>query len=184
MARKQKKGGSSLQDQLRQAGLVNEKQLRRAQKGIHKKDMQLKQGQIIDEEKHAAQKIRSEKTERDRQRNLAREQQAQHRSHTAQIKQLIEMNAKLEQGDIPYNFIEQKKVKKIYVSEANVRQLNKGFLAIVKTVDGYDLVPEKVARRIMDRREDIVLYLYERDKDVEDEDDPYKDFKIPDDLEW
>ena len=45
-------------------------------------------------------------------------------------------------------------------------------------------MPEKVARKIMARRDDVVLYLYDRDQDLVDEDDPYKDFKIPDDLEW
>ena len=46
------------------------------------------------------------------------------------------------------------------------------------------MLPEQVARRIMARKDDVVLYLYERDKDAVDEDDPYKDFQIPDDLEW
>jgi hypothetical protein len=30
----------------------------------------------------------------------------------------------------------------------------------------------------------VILYLHDRSKDVVDEDDPYKDFQIPDDLEW
>lgn len=184
MARKQKKGGSSLQDQLRKVGLVSEKQLRRAQKGKHKKDMQLKHGQAIDEDKIAAQKAKAEKAASDRQQNLERDQQARIRSVMAQIRQLIELNSKLEAGDIPYNFVEQKKIKKIYVSEQNQLQLNRGYLAIVKASDRYDLVPEKVAQKIMVRRDDVVLYLYDRDQDAVDEDDPYKDFKIPDDLEW
>ena len=87
-----------------------------------------------------------------------------------------------------YNFTEGKKVKKLYVSEKNKTQLNKGFLAITKIDDHYDLVPEKVAQRIADRipdtKDQVILYLHDRSKDVVDEDDPYKDFQIPDDLEW
>ena len=173
-----------MQDQLRKAGLVTEKQLRRAQKGKHKKDMELKHGHVVDEDKVTAQRVRAEKAARDRQQNLARDQQAEIRSVMAQIRQLIELNSKLESGDVPYNFVEQKKVKKIYVSEHNKRELNSGYLAIVKDSDSYDLVPEKVARKIMARRDDVVLYLYDRDQDLVYEDDPYKDFKIPDDLEW
>jgi hypothetical protein len=57
-------------------------------------------------------------------------------------------------------------------------------LAIVKGPQGYDMVPEQVARKIMARKDGVVLYLFDRDKQAVDEDDPYKDFKIPDDLEW
>jgi len=94
------------------------------------------------------------------------------------------LNSQRETGDIEYNFTEQNKVKKLFVSALNKTQLNKGHLAIVKQDDHYDLVPEKVARRIMDRLDGVVLYLYDRTQDEIDEDDPYKNFQIPDDLEW
>jgi uncharacterized protein YaiL (DUF2058 family) len=184
VSRKQKQGGLSLQDQLRQAGLITEKQVRRAEKGKHKKSMQLKHEQLVDEDKLAAQKAREEKTARDRQANLAREKKARQKALSAQIKQLVSTNSRLETGEVAYNFVEQKKVKKIYVSAANQLHLNKGFLAIVKIGDQYDLVPEKVAHKIMSRADDVVMYLYDRSKDEVDEDDPYKDFKIPDDLDW
>lgn len=184
MSKKQKKGGLSLQEQLRNAGLVTEKQLRSARKGSHKKEMELKRGHGIDQDKLAAQRAQAEKAVSDRERNLERDKQAEVRSVMAQVKQLIELNCQLEPGDIPYNFVEQKKVKKIYVSEANKLQLNRGNLAIVKAGDSYELVPEKVARKLMARTEDVVLYLYDRKQDLVDEDDPYKDFKIPDDLDW
>nr|MCH9786352.1 DUF2058 domain-containing protein [Gammaproteobacteria bacterium] len=61
---------------------------------------------------------------------------------------------------------------------------NQGYLAIVKVEDRYDLVPEVVARRIQARHADSVLYLHDRALDAIDEDDPYKDYPIPDDLEW
>ena len=98
------------------------------------------------------------------------------------------MNKQREQGDIEYNFTEANKIKKIYVSQQNKTQLNKGYLAIVRFEDGYQLVPEQVARKIQkrlpDQQSQHVLYLYDREQDVVDDDDPYKDFQIPDDLEW
>ena len=54
----------------------------------------------------------------------------------------------------------------------------------MKVEDRYDLVPEVVARRIQARHADSVLYLHDRALDAIDEDDPYKDYPIPDDLEW
>ena len=172
MAKKQKIGGS-LQDQLRKAGLVTEKQLRRAEKGKHKKDMQVKHGQAVDEDKLAAQNAKAAKAEQDRQLNEEQQRVAGQRALIAQVKQLIDNNSKLQDGDLAYNFVELKKVKKIFVSSENQLQLNKGYLAIVKTDKGYQLVPEKVARKIMERTEDVVLYLYERAQEVDDEDDPY-----------
>jgi hypothetical protein len=38
--------------------------------------------------------------------------------------------------------------------------------------------------RIPETKDEVILYLYDRANDVVDEDDPYKDFQIPDDLEW
>ena len=93
-------------------------------------------------------------------------------------------NSQREQGDVAYNFTDGKRVKRIHISETNRQQLNKGHLAIVRLGDAYDLVPEPVARKIMERSEADVLYLADRSQDVVDEDDPYKDFRIADALDW
>ena len=50
--------------------------------------------------------------------------------------------------------------------------------------DGYELVPTVVAEKIRQREESAVLLLNERGNNAVDEDDPYKDFPIPDDLMW
>ena len=181
--KKNNKGGSSLQDQLRKVGLVSEKQLRKAQNGLHRKDVREKHGEVNVSKLEAKQALK-DKLDSDRRKNEERDQLARARALDAQIKQLIEMNAQRQAGDVGYKFADKGVIKNIYVSQANKTQLNQGFLAIVKTAGGYDMVPEQVARRIMARKDGVVLYLFERDKDAADEDDPYKDFKIPDDLEW
>ena len=183
-----KKSGGSLQDQLRSAGLVTDKQLKKAQKGMHRQEMRVKAGVEVDETRVAAEAEIAQKQVRDRERNEVLQQEVLARELRAQIKQLVARNSQREQGDAEYNFTEGKKVKKLYVSAKNKTQLNKGFLAITKIDDHYDLVPEKVAQRIADRipdtKDQVILYLHDRSKDVVDEDDPYKDFQIPDDLEW
>ena len=181
---KNKKQGGSLQDQLKKAGLVTGKQVCKASKGIHRQEMRVKQGLAVEEDKLAAEEAKASKAASDRQKNEERDQVAQTKALSAQVKQLVQVNSQRESGDAVYNFTDQNKIKKIYISELNKSQLNKGYLAIVRAENGYDLVPEKVARKIMDRREDMVLYLYDRKADVVDEDDPYKDYQIPDDLEW
>lgn len=185
---KKKKGGGSLQDQLKAAGLVSSKDLKKAQKQMHRKEVRVKQGVETDEVKLAAERALKDKQQADRAANEARNVANREKELNAQIKQLIERNSQRQKGDVAYNFSEQNKIKKIYVSEENKRQINKGFLAIVKQGDDYDLVPKQVAERISnripDRKDEVVLYIYDSSKDQVDEDDPYKDFQIPDDLEW
>jgi hypothetical protein len=185
---KKKKGGGSLQDQLKAAGLVTQKDLKKAQKQMHRKEVRVKQGVETDEVKLAAERALKDKQLADRAANEARNAANREKELKAQIKQLIERNSQRQKGDVAYNFSEQNKIKKIYVSEENKRQINKGFLAIVKQGDDYDLVPKQVAERISnripDRKDEVVLYIYDSSKDQVDEDDPYKDFQIPDDLEW
>ena len=187
MAKKTKPGGS-LQDQLKSAGLVTDKQIKKAKKGMHRQQMRVKQGVEVDEVKQAAEQTLAKKQHRDREQNEQLNQAAQAKALQAQIKQLIEVNSQRQHGDVAYNFTEHNKIKKIYISQLNKSQLNKGFLAIVKSAESYDLVPEQVARKIMARipetYDEVILYLYDRTVDIVDEDDPYKDFQIPDDLEW
>ena len=185
---KKKKGGSSLGDQLRAVGLVTEKQLKKAQKGQHRKDTRIRQGIEKDDSKIEAQKIMESKSALDLEKNKLRDKELESKSVLAQIKQLIVMNKKREKGDTAYNFTLENKIKKIYISEENKKQLNLGHLAIVSSRSGdnneIELVPKRVAEKIAERNEESILYHYDKSKNVIDEDDPYKDFQIPDDLEW
>ncbi len=179
-----KRAGGSLQQQLRQAGLITDKQLRRSSKQHHRQDIQRHKGQSIDAEKAAALKSRAEKAEEDRKLNRQLEESAKARSVQSQIKDLIQMNRQPREGDIPYQYVDGKKVKRIYISAVHQAQLNDGRLAIVKSADGCELVPATVARKIMERSQGSVLYLYEKNDRQDEEDDYYKDYKIPDDLTW
>ncbi|MBF67432.1 MAG: nucleoprotein/polynucleotide-associated enzyme [Gammaproteobacteria bacterium] len=184
LAKKKKRGGDSLRDQLRAAGLVTAKQARRAESASHRQEVRQKQGGEADVSKLEVQQAQAAKRAADRDRNAALNQAAQEKAISAQVRQLVTSNSQREQGDVAYNFTDGKRVKRIHISETNRQQLNKGHLAIVRLGDAYDLVPEPVARKIMERSEADVLYLADRSQDVVDEDDPYKDFPIPDDLDW
>jgi len=181
---KKKKPLGSLRDQLKEAGLVTAKQVRKAEKGALRSDLRIKKGIDVDEAKEEVEAARLKKLEEDRQKNERLNELAKAKALFAQVKQLIASNSQRQDGNVAYNFDDQAKIKKIYISEENKTQLNKGYLAIVRVGDKYDLVPEIVARKIEARSAETVLFLHDRSNDIVDEDDPYKDYPIPDDLEW
>ncbi len=176
----------SLQDQLLKAGLVDEKQAKKAKKDKRKKTKQQHKSATaaVDENKLLAQKAIAKKVKRDRELNLQQEKEAEQKAISAQIKQLIELNRQAKgDSDVSYNFVDNKKIKKIYLSEQMQDQLSRGRLAIVKLDDQYELVPQAVAEKIRLRDEQCVILCNQPQQD-EDEDDPYADYKIPDDLMW
>ena len=48
----------------------------------------------------------------------------------------------------------------------------------------YAIIPAVVADKIAQRDESYIVLNSALSEDVQDEDDPYADFKIPDDLMW
>ena len=88
-------------------------------------------------------------------------------------------------GELAYQFVDGKKIKKLYVTSKLQDQLTKGQIAIVKQGDQYELVPARIAEKIKQRDEARVLVLHEKgNSETVDEDDPYADYPIPDDLMW
>lgn len=184
LAKKKKGAPGSLRDQLKAAGLVTSKQVRKAENASQRQELRQKKGTSVDETKLEVQQARLAKQAADRERNAELNRAAAEKAIDAQVRQLITSNSQRMNGDVAYNFTDDKRVKTIHISAENRDQLNRGFLAIVRLGEAYDLVPEKVARKIMERRDTVVLYLYDRAANTVAEDDPYKDFPIPDDLDW
>ena len=79
--------------------------------------------------------------------------------------------------------MDESKVRKIYLTEQMHKQLSGGYLSIVKWGESYEVVPRKVADKISERDELIVIPLNVSD-DTSVEDDAYADYEIPDDLMW
>lgn len=178
----------SLQDQLLKAGVVDQKKAKQLNKEKRKAAKQSKaKGQPqVDETKAAAAKALAEKSERDREMNRQRQAEVEKKAIQAQITQLINTN-KLDRkgGDLAYQFVDGKKIKKLYVTSKLQDQLTKGQIAIVKQGDQYELVPARIAEKIQQRDEARVLVLHEKgNSETVDEDDPYADYPIPDDLMW
>ena len=180
---------ASLQDQLLNAGMVDKKKAKKIEKDKRKQAKQLPKGQkLTNETREQAQQTLNEKAQRDKETNRALQERAQVKAIAAQIKQLIETNRlDRSKGDIAFQFVDGKKIKKMHISALFQNQLGKGQIAIVKLGELYELVPTAVAEKIKQRDESLVVMLTENtgvNADQEDEDDPYADFKIPDDLMW
>ncbi len=174
----------SLAEQLLKAGLGDAKKLKNIKKEQHKARVKAgKNGTVVNEATLLAEQSRQQQVERDRLLNQQKKAEAEQKALAAQVKQLIEMNVISDKGDIGFNFTDQNKVKKIYVSDKIQQQLVKGQIAIARNGDAYLLVPVQVAERIQQRVPEAVVLLNQKDEAL-DEDDPYADFKIPDDLMW
>lgn len=179
----------SLQDQLKKSGLIDDKkakQLERAKKKQEKLARKTK-NPAVDQHKLELDQAKSEKIAKDRQLNLEKNKQAEKHALVAQIKQLIEMNIVAKDGEQKFSFTEANVIKHIYVSQTQIDQLSRGTLAIVTQKKGqknnHVLVPMGVAKKIEQRDAEVVVFTAQKNT-VAEEDDPYADFQIPDDLTW
>lgn len=179
----------SLQDQLLQAGLTDAKTAKKLSQEKRKKANHARRTGVAsdDEARQAASDARQAKLLRDRELNQNLNSEARRKAINAQIKQLIE-TSRLDRagGDIAFSFSDGKKVKQLYVSALQQKQLAIGVLSIVKQGDQYELVPGAVAAKIAERDESRVIRVEGAEEATltEEEQSWYQDYEIPDDLMW
>jgi uncharacterized protein YaiL (DUF2058 family) len=176
----------SLQDQLLKAGLIDGKQANEIKKTRHKQARQKQKNKIetVNEAKLAAQQAHAEKVEHDRQLNQQRKAEAERKAIAAQVRQLVEMNRQpRDDGDITYSFTDGTLIKRIPVTAIQLQQLSNGRLCIIKLDGQYELLPTLVAEKIQ-LRDKHTRILSNQPTEIPEEDDPYADFKVPDDLMW
>jgi len=179
--------GNALQDQLIKAGVASKKQAHDAKKNKKQKNKQARSSneKAVDEAKLKVQQAAKEKEKRDRELNKRKEVAAQQKAISAEINQLIKANAikRGEECEISYNFEHRSKVKRIYVNEELKKQVIQGTLGIARIEGSYELVPKPIAEKIQQRNEKRVV-LFDGEEQGADENDPYADYQIPDDLTW
>ncbi len=178
---------NSLQDQLLKAGMINKKKAQSAKKAKHQQKVQAKKGELTEAQlaKQRAEKAKKEKIEKDRLLNQQRNEQAKQKAIVAQIRQIIQTNRLTDtEGETAYNFTDQKIIKRIYITEALINDLSRGSLAVALMDDQYHLIPKGAAEKIRQQDESYIIVLNDQAEDADDEDDPYADFKIPDDMMW
>ncbi len=180
--------GNSLQDQLLKTGAISKLKAQKAnsenRKRLKQKQKNKKSASILDKDKENIRQAQEDKVAHDRELNRQKQAEIQQKAVAAQIRQLIELNRlSRDEGDQPYNFLDGKNVRKIYVDKTMLAHLGNGLLSIVKIDEGYEVVSTVVANKIKERDDNTVIALNQTEVAVEG-DDPYAEFKVPDDLMW
>jgi uncharacterized protein YaiL (DUF2058 family) len=183
------------QDQLLKAGLVTKKQVQKAQQDQTRKKKQQHNNKKAAEQKklaaqQAAKQAAEKKARRDLELNKKKEEQARQKANSIEINQLITNNclARDESCEIVYNFEHNKKIKRIYVDDVMKEQIIKGKLGIARIEGRYELVPLAIAEKIQQRNPKRIVIFSEaalsEKKTTTNENDPYSEHQIPDDLMW
>jgi uncharacterized protein YaiL (DUF2058 family) len=182
---------TTLQEQLLKAGLVNQDKAKRASKEKHKleKSARKARGKKPNTEPTSVNAMKIRNAERDRDLNRQKQEQADAKAIDAQIKQLIQMNRIDDiEGEIAYNFVVNNKIKTLRISDQIQKQITLGRLAIVKqdasSKSDFAVVAKSVADKIAQRNRDYIVHILQPDQEDVCRDDPYADFKVPDDLMW
>ena len=185
----------SLQEQLLKAGLVDKKKVKLVtQEQSKQKKIERRTGaELVNESREAALEQQRKNAERARELNAQRDAQAAQKAVRAQIAQLVAQNRQPRagagkgagKGEVAYNFTHGSKIERIYVSEQVQQHLIAGRLVIVFLNGNYELVPKVIGAKIAERDPDSVIQVKKAEAAPQDEEeDPYADYKIPDDFTW
>jgi uncharacterized protein YaiL (DUF2058 family) len=182
----------SLQEQLLKAGLVDKGKVKQANhdKSRQKKVERRTGTETVEESRLAALEAQKKQAERARELNAQRDAAAARKAVQAQIAQLVQQNRQPRGAkgadEVAYNYTLGSKIERIHVSAKVRDQLVAGRLVIVAQDGKAELVPKIVADKIAERDPDIVVRVARASQpaDAPQEDDPYADYKIPDDFTW
>lgn len=176
----------SLQEQLLKAGLVDKKKVKQVNQDKSKQHREVLRTGVekVNQSREAALEMQRKNAERARELNAQRDAEAAQKAILAQIAQLVQQNKQSKgKGDVPYNFTFGTKIERIHVTAQIVEHLVAGRLVIVHMHGSFELVPRVIGEKIAQRDASIVVQIKKKAQEVE-EDDPYADYKIPDDLMW
>lgn len=114
-----------------------------------------------------------------------RKEEADRKERWTQIKQLIEQHRlpKVE-SDEYFNFVSRRKVRRLPVDAPLRDRIIGGEVLIVRCEGRHDVVPRDIGERIRGYDARAVISLQDAAGDPPPEDDPYKDYVVPDDLKW
>lgn len=175
---------NALQAQLLKAGLVDNKKAKKLSKqAVHEQ----RTGQSDEAElKAKIAQDQQEKLEKDQALDLEKKRLLQGKELKAAIVQMINQHKiRNTDGDASYQFIDDSKIKKVYINQQIYNALVAGSLVIAKENDSYAFLPKALAERINAKLEGfIIVNNSEQNEQTTDEDDPYAAYVIPDDLMW
>ncbi len=170
----------SLREQLLAAGFGKKKAAEQAER-------KAKEQQRVEQEKQRVaqqQAAQAEKAARAQALQRKRQEEADRKERWTQIKLLIEQNRlpKIE-SDEYFNFVSRGKVRRIAVDAPLRERIISGEVVIVRCEGKHDVVPRDIGERIRGYDARAVIALQDSPNEPS-EDDPYKDYVVPDDLKW
>lgn len=177
---------ASLLEQMKKAGLVNEHKAKQVKKEKYQQTKQGKQNSAVNEAAELAAQAAALKAEKDRQLNLARQQQQAEKAKQAELKQILETN-RLSGfgGEIAFNFADDNQVKTLKVNAKTHAGLVRGAIRIARFNDDYILISDVAAEKVAQRDASVLIAFSQADDGLSDEErDYYAKFAIPDDLVW
>ncbi|AGH80941.1 hypothetical protein PCNPT3_04995 [Psychromonas sp. CNPT3] len=179
---------ASLQEQLMKSGLINKQKAKQAQTEKRRKAKQKKKKgtvqvselQVSLEQQKEQQK--NQDLEKNRQQQADLDARAAHGKLIQMIAQHCEKNY---QGELDYHFTYQNKVKRIAINNSTQQALINGALAICVLNDAFYLIHKEAAETLREIDSSVLVSLHEKIEASQlDEDDPYAEFAVPDDLIW
>ena len=175
---------NALQAQLLKAGLVDNKKAKKLSKqAVHEQ----RTGQSEEAElKAKIAQDKQEKLAKDQALDLEKKRLLQGKELKAAIIQMIHQHKIMQtDGDVSYQFIDESKIKKMYLNQQIYNALVSGSLVIAKDDESYAILPKALAERINDKMTGfIIVNNSEKNEQITDEEDPYAAYVIPDDLMW
>ncbi|KGJ99149.1 DUF2058 domain-containing protein [Thalassotalea sp. ND16A] len=182
---------SSLQDQLLKAGLTTKQKAKQANSDKRKKNKQKRSGVTVEaslqeQVKQDLAKTQAKKAATDKALNEQKQQQLAEKELQQRILQILQHHSiKNINGDVEYNYTDNSKIKKLFVDGVTQKALVNGRLAICALADTTYLVTSETAEKIATLDASVILVSNEKVASEEiEEDDPYADYQIPDDLMW
>ncbi len=182
---------ASLQEQLLKAGLTTKQKARQANAEKRRKNKQKRSGAAVDvslqeKVKQDLAKAKADKLAKDMALNEEKKRQLAAKEQQLRIQQILNHHQLKEvDGDTVYNYTFGSKIKKLMLDAKTHKALVDGRLALCGLDDTTYLVTAETAAKVAELDASVVLV--QNDKVVSDnidEDDPYADYQIPDDLMW
>lgn len=152
--------GLSLQEQLLKAGLVDKKQLKKAD---HDKKVQAKKKRKVgesfaDRSALRLQQQQAERAKQDQLLNAQRNQQAQQKADQAAAQQLILTNRlPVAEGEVGYHYVAGGKIKRIAVLQTIADQLADGRLGLARYNHELVLLSAETVQKVLQRDKDAIL---------------------------
>lgn len=179
---------NSLQEQLLKAGLTTEHKAKMAKTEKRKAQKQKKKkgatSNSSDLQKHIAQ-TKAQQQQKAQQLNEQRQAELKEREQVARVKQILEHHNQDEiRGELTFNFTYNKKVKDLAVNAHTKQALANGRLAICVLEGNFYVLQDEPARKIAEVDEKYIVFHVQKEDENNNEDDPYADFEVPDDLVW